>query len=280
MSLENGNGMGYNMNVMPAGYGNGGFGGGFGDNDMLAILILFGLFGGGFGGFGGGFGGYGMGYDFPWILAGQNNTNNQVADGFRDQMLNTGINGIQTAVTSGFGDVQTALCGGFAGVNNNICQTGNAITGAIRDGFYGAETAANARQMANMQQAYNLSNQFSECCCENRLAVANLGTQISTEAANTRAANQAGTQSILDKLCQMEMDTMRQNYENQIRDLQNQLTDVRAQVTAANNAASQTAQTARILADNAAQTVALEQYLNPTPIPAYPVQRPCCNTYA
>lgn len=40
--------------------------------------------------------------------------------------------------------------------------------------------------------------------------------------------------------------------------------------------ASQTAQTARILADNAAQTQALEQYLNPAPIPAYVVQNPNC----
>jgi hypothetical protein len=46
----------------------------------------------------------------------------------------------------------------------------------------------------------------------------------------------------------------------------------------ANLAASQTAQTGRILADNAAQTVALEQYLNPVPVPAYVVANPnCCN---
>lgn len=52
------------------------------------------------------------------------------------------------------------------------------------------------------------------------------------------------------------------------------------QLTMANLAASQTAQTARILADNAAQTVALEQYLNPTPVPSYTVPSPyCCNQY-
>ena len=44
----------------------------------------------------------------------------------------------------------------------------------------------------------------------------------------------------------------------------------------ANLAASQTAQTARLLADNTAQTVALEQYLNPTPVPAYMVANPNC----
>lgn len=45
------------------------------------------------------------------------------------------------------------------------------------------------------------------------------------------------------------------------------------------NSTSQTAQTAQILADNARQTSALEQYLNPVPIPAYQVANPnCCHT--
>lgn len=56
------------------------------------------------------------------------------------------------------------------------------------------------------------------------------------------------------------------------------IAELQTQLNMANLAASQTAQTSRILADNAAQTVALEQYLNPTPIPAYVVQNPaCCN---
>ena len=56
------------------------------------------------------------------------------------------------------------------------------------------------------------------------------------------------------------------------------IADLERQLTMANLAASQTAQTSRILADNAAQTVALEQYLNPTPVPAYVVQNPNCCT--
>ena len=58
------------------------------------------------------------------------------------------------------------------------------------------------------------------------------------------------------------------------------IADLERQLTMANLAASQTAQTAQLLADNSRQTVALEQYLNPTPIPAYVVQNPnCCTTY-
>lgn len=106
--------------VMPVApmYGNGGgFGGGFGGDWGWIILLL--LFAGG--GWGGGFGG---GMDmYPWL-----NQSNQVNDGFRDQMINTSVNGIQNAVTSGFGDVQTALCGGFAGVNASVNGAQNGIT--------------------------------------------------------------------------------------------------------------------------------------------------------
>ena len=75
------------------------------------------------------------------------------------------------------------------------------------------------------------------------------------------------TQAILDKLCALELDGLK---------------DRNAQLLADNNALrlaqSQTAQTAQILADNAAQTATLRQALNPTPIPAYVVQNPSCCT--
>ena len=209
MSLENGSGMGYNMNVTPAGYGDG-FGGGFG-------------------------GGWGMGYDFPWILAGQNNTNNQVADGFRDQMLNTGINGIQQAVTGGFGDVQTALCGGFAGINNNICQTGNAITGAIRDGFYNAETAANARQMANMQQLFGLQTQTGE-----------VKYTIASEACATRNADTQNTQAVLNAINGGIQEIKDQIYSDKLEAKNDLIAQLRQENLYARGQASQIAQNDRI----------------------------------
>jgi hypothetical protein len=49
----------------------------------------------------------------------------------------------------------------------------------------------------------------------------------------------------------------------------------------ANLAASQNAQTASIIANNEAQTAALENYLNPPARPAYIVQNPnCCAPFA
>ena len=64
--------------------------------------------------------------------------------------------------------------------------------------------------------------------------------------------------------------------QQEIDQLKTQNANLQTQINLANLSASQTAQTARILADNAAQTQALEQYLNPAPIPAYVVQNPNC----
>ena len=140
-----------------------------------------------------------------------------------------------------------------------------------------------------MQQAFNsqnaivgaitdLASQQANCCCENRLATCQTQNIVQNEGNSTRFAdanntrdiitNQTNnTRAILDKLCQLELDSK----DTKIADLERQL-------TMANLAASQTAQTGRILADNAAQTTALEQYLNPVPIPAYMVQNPNCCT--
>lgn len=270
----------------------------FGGDGLYAIIVLFILMGmmggyGGFGGFGGGFNNVaadGMAM-YPWM-----NQLQATQQGFTEQQTNNAISNLSNAVTSGFGD--TAL--GIAGINQNICASSNGITAAINNGFSQAEVANNARQMANMQQGFNtqtaitsglndLSGQFANCCCENRLASADLKYTIATEACADRAAvndgirdvvaNQtantqsllntinSGIQSIQDKLCAQELEAEKRENDN-----------LRTQLNLANLQASQTAQTSRILADNAAQTVALEQYLNPAPVPAYPVQNPnCCS---
>ena len=72
---------------------------------------------------------------------------------------------------------QQTLCNGFSNV-----------TAAVTNGFANAETAATARQMASMQQQFGLSQQFADCCCENRLGLANLGADIAREACADRAA--------------------------------------------------------------------------------------------
>ena len=178
---------------------------------------------------------------------------------------NGGGNGVGSEVQRGFD--QSAVMNGISGIQN-----------AITAGFQNAEASANARQIADMNQAFAMQSAFQNCCCENRLGTADLKYTMATEASATRANDDANNQKILDKLCQLEMDGIRQNYEGQLRALQNQINSMGAENQALKFAASQGAQTAQILANNEAQTVALEQYLAPVARPAYIVQNPnCCS---
>ena len=209
-------------------------------------------------------GGFGFGNDGWWIillfiLLGNNGWGN----GFGGYGGGAGF--VDTSVQRGFD--QSAIMGSLGD-----------ITGAVTSGFAGVEASANARQIANMQSVFGLQSQFADCCCENRLASCQTQNVIQSEGSATRFADANNTrdiiencnrnnQAVLDKLCALELDAKN-----------TKIADLERELTMANLAASQTAQTGRILADNAAQTVALEQYLNPTPIPAYVVQNPNCCT--
>lgn len=230
MALTDDGNMVLPVQPMNTGY-NGGFGGFGGDwSSWIILFLIFGMFGGwGNGGFGGGFGGDGL---YPWL----NNSQN-INGGFRDQMLSTQLQGIQNGVTSGFGDVQTALCGGFAGVNASINGAQNAISAQM----YGNQIAdlerSFAAQTANTQGLNALQAQLAQCCCDNRAATADLKYTVATEnCADRTAAYQntrdiidsqtRGTQAILDKLCQLELDGVKQQVDaknDRIVDLQNQL---------------------------------------------------------
>lgn len=255
MALTDDSGTNMVLPVTPMGNtGNCGFG--FGDNGSFWILLLFILLGGnGWGnGFGGGFGG-----DlYPWL----NNSQN-INGGFRDQMLNTSVNGIQNAITSGFGDVQTALCGGFAGVNASI----NGAQNAIAQQMYGNQIAdmerSYAAQTASTAGMTALQAQLAQCCCDNRLATCQTQNIVQSDGAATRLAIQNQTQAILDKMCQQEIDNYKRENEN-----------LRSMVNMQNLAASQAAQTAQLIADNTAQTQYIVNRVAPYPIPAYTVANP------
>ena len=255
MALTDENGSNMVMPVAPmyGGNGNGGFG--FGNDGGWWLILLFLLIGGNGWGFGGGFGGNIGGELYPWM-----NQNNTINGGFRDQMLNTSINGIQQSITSGFGDVQTALCGGFAGVNASINGAQNAITQQMY-----------SNQIADMQQNFALQSQLSQCCCDNRAGLADVKYTIATENCADRAAisdgirdvitaQTANTQSILDKLCALELDGYKRENDN-----------LRQQLNMSQLAASQTAQNALISQGFANEVDALYNRLNSCPVPTTPV---------
>ena len=200
------NGTGMYMPVAPIGgyYGGNQGGMGFG-GDWFAWLILAMLLGGGWGmgGFGGGWGGMmGMGFDFPWLLTGQQNISNNTNDGFRDQMLQTTISSVGDKVTSGFGDV--AL--GIAGINQNLCQTGNSVVsavtgaqGALSQQMYSNELASLNRSFAEQTANTAGFNGVQSSLCDIRYG----------NATNTRDiidSQNRGTKAVLDKLCQLELD--------------------------------------------------------------------------
>jgi hypothetical protein len=261
------NGNGFFMPVVPAGYGygGGGYGGGFGSlfggGDGWALLFILALcggwgFGGGFGGFGGGLGMmsgmFGMAMLYPWL----NNSQN-INSGFRDQQISTQINGIQNAITSGFGDVQL----GIAGVNQNICQTGNGIVNAVNNGFANAETAANARQIANMQQAFAsqtaitggqnaIQAQIAQNGYAQAAGTADVKYTIATEACNTRQTDTANTQAILNAINSGVQSLKDDACRREIESKNDRILDLERQLSMKDLAASQTAQNAFI-----AQTV-------------------------
>ena len=269
MALTDENGTGMVMPVQPM-YGTGNGGSGFFGGDWAWIILLL-LIGGNGWGFGGGFGGgmapfmmggamtgFGLDYLYPWL-----NNSQHISDGFRDQQLQTSISGLQNSVTAGFGDVQL----GIAGINQNICQTGNAITGAINNGFSAAEIAANGRQMANMQQLFGIQSAQQECCCENRAAIADTKYTIATEACATRQANADNTQKILDKLCALELDGVK----NQLAQAQRENVGLQNQLNMATLRESQTAQNAFIQQGFSNEVDALYNRLNSCPVPTTPV---------
>lgn len=249
MISESNNGM--YMPVAPA-YGNGG--GFMNGNDGWWIILLLLACGGGWGGFGGMGGMMGMGmmdgmWSFPWILNGQNNLSGQMSDGFRDQMLNTSLNSIQNGVTSGFGDVQTALCGGFAGVNASI----NGAQNAIAQQLYTNQISDLERSFAAQTATTAGFTGVQSGLCDIRYGNAN----------NTREiieAQSRGIQTILDKLCQQELDAERRDNAN-----------LRSELMYARGQASQVAQTAELRQSGANQLNQLVSELRSCPIPAQPV---------
>lgn len=214
------------MPVAPMGaYGNGGFGNSFGGDWAWIILLL--LLAGN-NGWGNGFGGGNEVMPYMWNAQTQNDVNR----GFDNASLASQLSTINSSIVSGFSNAEVAGCN---------------------------------RAMDIMQGFNGVQSQLAQCCCENRLATANLSADLAREACSDRAAVADGIQKILDQMCQDKIDAKNER-----------IADLERQLTLANLAASQGTQTAAILADNSKQTAVLEDYLNPVARPAYIVQNPNC----
>lgn len=237
--MDNNNGM-----VMPVSpmYGNGGYGNGFGygGDGLFWIIILF-LFAAMSGGWGNGFGNGNAGTIIPFMM-------NQSGQSEVQRVVD------QQSVMNGLSNLSAAQANGFANAEISRCN-----------GLYNLTSQLN-----------NIAMTQQNCCCENRAAVADLKYTMAQEAALTRSNCDANKQAIMDKLCQMELDTIKQNYENRIADMQNTIDGLRTMNSNARFDASQNAQTAAIEAGQRTLANEIEQYVLPTPRPAYVVQNPNC----
>ena len=126
---------------------------------------------------------------------------------------------------------------GFSQVQQDLCA-----------GFANAETAATARQMADMQQTFAmqtamqqgfamLASQIAQNSAASQLAMANQTAQMLAEHCADRQALNDGIRDIISKLDNQDLYAERRENEN-----------LRAQINMLNLAASQTAQTAQIMA--------------------------------
>lgn len=225
-------------------------GNGWGNGDGWWIILLFILLGGwgnrGWGNGGNGSNGAGGDVLYPWL-----NQSEQISNGFAN--------------------AATQLC--------NCCAD---MQMAVASGFANAETAANARQMASMQQAFNAQlatqqgfNGVQSDLCQGFNGVqGQLAQQTATILAENcadRAAlsdgvrdiiasQTAGTQRIIDQLCQDKIDAKN-----------DEIAQLRQQLNMQQLAASQAAQNAFITQGFSNEVDALYNRLSNCPVPSMPV---------
>lgn len=240
---------------------NNGDGFGFGGNGAWWIILLFLVLFNGNNGWGGN-GNGGAGGLYPWM-----NQADITNSGFRDQMINDNITGIRD---------------GIYGLSNQLCSCCGDMRDTVNQGFYNSEIAAANRQMANMNSIFGLQNaintgfngtqaQLAQCCCDNRLATCQTQNIIQSESAATRFADanntrdiiqsqSNGTQAILDKLCQLELDAKNDT-----------ISQLRSELLYAKGQASQDVQTAVLRQGQEAEVDALYNRLSNCPVPSMPV---------
>ena len=125
--------------------------------------------------------------------------------------------------------------------------------------------------MADMQQMFGLSQQFAQCCCDNRLGIANLGADIAREACADRAAVSDGIRDVLASQSQNTQRILDQLNQDKIDEKNDEIAQLRQQLNMQALAASQTAQNAFIQQGLNNEIDAMYQRLKDCPVPTMPV---------
>ncbi len=190
MFPEYGNNSSIDPNLLLALNNNGGFGG---NGNWIWILFLWLIWGGAYGnnGFGGGFGN-GAGF-----------LSNQMNNDTGRELLMNAIQGNRDSINS----IANLLNTEVNTVQNGIFTLNNAINSV------GTQVGMSGLQLQNAIQAGNASiaSQICQCCCENRLAIAQQTNTIQSQMAANQAADQLG-------MCQ-QTNTLSNQAERNARDI-------------------------------------------------------------
>lgn len=243
--------------------GNGGFGG---NNGAWWIILLFALFGWGRGGWGG-YGGYSdqMSGSAPnYVLQTDFATIERKLDGITNGFSSLGYD--QLAQING---VNTNLAAGFAGVNNAVCTLG--FQTAQEAAGINANMAgyANTASVTAMQNQNALQAQISQCCCDNKQAIAQMKYDMAT-----------GNNSIMQAINQAAQNIMLNDNANyrQLHDENVAAAMAAKDAEIANlRSAADKSETRAMIAD---QTQYLRSMLRPDINPCYPVNNPYTTAYS
>lgn len=264
-------GAGYSLADIAAATGrnNDGYGDGFMGNGAWWIIILF-LFvfcGWGNGGFGGGYGNSGLQGALTRADLCQDMNFGQMENGIRgiQQGLCDGFYAQNTNLLNGFAGVQNSLTNGFAGVDNAICTLGyqtqagiNSVNVAGMQNTFGLQQAINENTVAGMQNTNALQSQLAQCCCDNRAGQKEIEYRMATDTCAINTANANNTRDIID------------NANANTRSILDFLVQDKISSLQAEN------QSLKLAASQVAQNNYLVDQLRPCPVPAYIT----CNPWA
>ena len=245
------------------GFGNAGFGG-----DWVWLILILALFGG-FGGNGWGNGGFGGGFnnEYAWLSNGQKEIMSNTNNGFDTLHLSNQIEGVRD---------------GIYGISNQLCNCCSDMQATVNAGFANAETSANARQMANMQQSFNnqiatlqgfngVTSQLCDASAENRLGQANLTATILSENCADRAALQEGVRDIITASQNNTQKIIDEIFRDRLDEKDDKIAELNRQLQLAELKSSQTAQNAFIANSLNNEIDLMYNRLVNCPIPSTPV---------
>lgn len=258
---------------------NNGFGNGFGaDGGWIWLILILALFSGFNGnGFGGGFGG-GFNNEYAWLSNGQKEIMQNTTNGFDSLQLGNQLSGIANSVNG----LSTQLCNCCSDISQNLCNNFANTNQTINSGFANAETSANARQMANMQQSFNnqiatlqgfngVTSQLCDASAENRLGQANLTATILSENCADRAALQEGVRDIITASQNNTQKIIDEIFRDRLDEKDDKIAELNRQLQLAELKSSQTAQNAFIANSLNNEIDLMYNRLVNCPIPSTPV---------